>query len=183
MVTKKATSCKDKAVLVTLYVEKPRKRINHHHHHHHHHLLYHTIKGEGFQQNYGADGRGYSRRALLLHYSQSLRESAQSAASASLNPKAISSKDQQPINKIAAGQSKPKHEKVPACLGDWKLSIASLVRSFTSVQAKKTSNKKKKKKKDNGSSRANIAAVMKNLKVQKKLGFISKLLKPSQKHT
>lgn len=55
---------------------------------------------------------------------------------------------------------------MPACLGDWKLSIASLVRSFTSVQAKKTNNKKKKKKKDNGSSRANIAAVMKNLKVR-----------------
>ncbi|CAK7356264.1 unnamed protein product [Dovyalis caffra] len=91
---------KEKAVLVHVYVERPRKRrssssssSNSHHHHHHHHYVHHIIKQELTPHKNGDSGKGYSRRAELLHYSQRLRESARSATSSPLVPKPVSSND------------------------------------------------------------------------------------------
>ncbi|KAL6279885.1 hypothetical protein ACE6H2_016766 [Prunus campanulata] len=67
------TCCKEKEVLVSVYVEKPKRRR-------------------------GADGRGYiSRRAELPQYSQHLRQSARSApaASTALNPRPNNTNSQQ----------------------------------------------------------------------------------------
>ncbi|KAJ0047916.1 hypothetical protein Pint_15758 [Pistacia integerrima] len=101
MPTKMAKFCREKAVLITVYVEKPRRRRvlsnqHHHHHHHHHHYL---LRGSG---------KGYNRRAELLRYSQSLRESVRPAASSSssssttlLLPKPTSPKNQQPTTKVS----------------------------------------------------------------------------------
>lgn len=74
---------KDKPVLLSVYVERPKRRPaslthHHHHHHHHHHYVHHTIKREAISHRDGAAGKGYttSRRAELLQYSQRLRQSA-----------------------------------------------------------------------------------------------------------
>ncbi|KAF5734247.1 hypothetical protein HS088_TW16G00694 [Tripterygium wilfordii] len=70
-----ANSCRGKAVLLTVYVEKPRRRSSsrnkhhHHHHHHHYHHLHHN------NRHVAAGGNtGYNRRAQLLQYSQNLRD-------------------------------------------------------------------------------------------------------------
>lgn len=101
------TYSKEKGVLVSVYVEKPKRRTfsnyrHHHHHHHHHHNnhhhIHHTIKRDVVHYRRGADGRGYiSRRVELLQYSQHLRQSARSAPAAftALNPRPDNTNRQQ----------------------------------------------------------------------------------------
>lgn len=72
---------KDKPVFVSVYVERPKRRLastTRHHHYHHHHHVHHTIKQEVIHHGDGAGGKGYttSRRAELLQCSQRLRQSA-----------------------------------------------------------------------------------------------------------
>ncbi|XWS49175.1 hypothetical protein CRYUN_Cryun13aG0141300 [Craigia yunnanensis] len=167
MPTKRATCCKDKAVLITVYVEKPRMRAssNHQNHHHHQHYLHHTIKKELIQHKHGGADRGYNRRAELLHYSQRLRESARSSSSTPLQSKPVSSNDQQPSNKIITVQRKPKYSKTPACFDNWGILIPGFLRSLTNLQAKKTG-----KKNNGGSTSSNnnkMKVVMKSLQMQR----------------
>ncbi|KAK4557706.1 hypothetical protein RGQ29_007462 [Quercus rubra] len=107
-----ATCRKEKAVLVTVYVERPRKKAstNHHHHHHHHHYLHHTTKREVTQVNHGASGpgKGYDRRAQLLQYSKRLRESSRSATITPLplEPTSSSNHNQQPSTQLGKREKK-----------------------------------------------------------------------------
>ncbi|KAK9274432.1 hypothetical protein L1049_021679 [Liquidambar formosana] len=175
MPTKMATFCREKVVLVTVYVERPRRRLssNHHHHHHHHHHLYLPVKQEVKQHKHGVAGRGSDRRADLLRYSQHLRESARPAASSTpLLPKPISSNKEQTTKKIIAVRSKPKHARVPTCLGNWKLVIPNFVRSMEG----------RKKNKNSGSTSKKIKALMKSFEGQKKWGFFSKMFATLRKH-
>ncbi|GLT91141.1 hypothetical protein SLE2022_090440 [Rubroshorea leprosula] len=128
MPTKMATYCCEKAVLVTVYVEKPRRRILHHH-------LHHTIRKEVIQQERGVTGEGCNRRAELLHYCQRLRLSAPQLpppASTSSQSKPDSSTHQQPSNKNATVQRTTKHSRTPAWLRKWIILIPSFLRSLTS---------------------------------------------------
>ncbi|EEF37972.1 uncharacterized protein LOC8283230 isoform X1 [Ricinus communis] len=182
-----AKLCKKKVVVISVYVEKPTKRKvtskSHRHHHHHHHCHYYNhqnIKQEVTANKYGDSinaGKGFSRRAQLLLYSQRLRESAdhRPVESSHLDPipKPISSNVMQPTENIAVVQRKPKYDNTPACLGKWKISKFKFCRSLTRVQIKND-----KKTKHSGST---SNAVMNNLKVQKKRGFISKFLAVLQK--
>ncbi|OAY60134.1 hypothetical protein MANES_01G088600v8 [Manihot esculenta] len=138
-----AKLCLKKAVLISVYEEKPTKTKDHRHkHHHHHHYVYHSI-----QQDKGGDqptGKGYNRRAELLLYSQRLRLSVRPAESSHLlDPKPVSSNIQQPAVKAVAVQRKPKDKRTPHCLGNWKILSLKFCRSMTSVQAKKEKRKKK----------------------------------------
>ncbi|KAJ6714920.1 hypothetical protein OIU85_026427 [Salix viminalis] len=112
-----AKLCRGEAVIVSVYAERPGKRrvssssSNSHRHrrHHHHHHVHHVIKQEVNLNKNGDSGKGYSRRAELLHYSQRLRESALSATSAPLVPKPVSSNHHhQPTTNIVAAPSKPR---------------------------------------------------------------------------
>ncbi|XP_022718384.1 uncharacterized protein LOC111276796 isoform X2 [Durio zibethinus] len=166
MPTKMATCCK--AVLVTVYVEKPRMRaFSKQSHHHRHHYLHHTIQKEIIQHKHGgAAGKGYNRKAELLHYSQRLRESARSASSTPFQSNPVSSNDQQPSNQIISVQRKPKYSKTPTCFDNWGILIPSFLRCLTNHQAKKPG----KKMKNGGSTSSNnkkMKAVMKGLQMQK----------------
>ncbi|KAK2970369.1 hypothetical protein RJ640_012949, partial [Escallonia rubra] len=175
-----ATCCREKSVLVAVYVERPRKKglsssknNQQHHHHHHHHLHLHQAK-------LGANsGKGYNRRAELLNYSRRLRESARSAPASPQHPKPISSSNQQPITQMTTIRSKKqKHARTsPACLDNWKIMIPGFLRS----QARKESKKKKEKSHDESASKK-AKAIMKSFQVKKKGGFISKLLATIQKY-
>lgn len=82
-----STCCKEKAVLVTTYIEKPRTRSAYSNRHH---CLHHTL-------NVKQAGKGYiNRRAELLHYSHCLRES----ASTPLQSTPVSVIDHQSSNKV-----------------------------------------------------------------------------------
>lgn len=80
--------CGEKAVLVSVYVERPRRelRTNPSRKRHQHHVRGKVING-------GRVGGGYDRRAHLLHYSQQLREAAriQSPASTPSNQSPLDS--------------------------------------------------------------------------------------------
>ncbi|XWS38656.1 hypothetical protein CRYUN_Cryun19dG0149600 [Craigia yunnanensis] len=171
MPTKMATCCKEKAVLVTVYREKPRKRTSSNHQHRHY--LHHTIKQAG---------KGYNRRAELLHYSQRLRESAGSAASTPLQSKPVSSIDQQPSNKIITVQRKPKYSKTSACFDNWGILIPSFLRSLKNLQAKKPGNKNKNGGSTSSNNNNKMKAVMKSLQMQKKWRLFSKLISMLHKH-
>ncbi|CAB4309861.1 unnamed protein product [Prunus armeniaca] len=187
MPTKMGTYSKEKGVLVSVYVEKPKRRTfsnyrHHHHHHHHnnHHHIHHTIKREVVHYRRGADGRGYiSRRAELLQYSQHLRRSARSApaASTALNPRPNNTNRQQSHAQIVAVRRKPnKISKAPICFGKWK--IPDMFGFFTCSQAKKDKTRKKR----TGSTTSNkIKAVIKSLKVQKQRGVFSKMFSSTKR--
>ncbi|KAI5327951.1 hypothetical protein L3X38_027347 [Prunus dulcis] len=180
------TCCEEKGVLVSVYVEKPKRRTfsSHHHHHHHHnnhHHIHHTIKREVVHYRRGADGRGYiSRRAELLQYSQHLRQSARSApaASTALNPRPNHTNSQQSHAQIVAVRRKPnKISKATICFGNWK--IPDMFGFFTSSQAKKD---RKTRTKRTGSTTSNkIKAVIKSLKVQKQRGVFSKMFSSTKR--
>ncbi|CAK9173314.1 unnamed protein product [Ilex paraguariensis] len=176
--TRWATCCREKAVLVAVYVERPRKRRllanQQHHHHHHHHLYLHQAKR-------GAHGGGSNRKADLLNYSRHLRESARSGQSSpSLpNPKPVSHNHQPLMTQMIAVPSKPKNARVPACLGNWKIIIPSFLRSLTTSHPRK---EKKKRKKNSGSTATRMKAVMKSFQVKEKKGFVSKLFASLRKH-
>ncbi|KAF9689747.1 hypothetical protein SADUNF_Sadunf01G0124400 [Salix dunnii] len=105
------------AVIVSVYEERPGKRRvlsslpppNSHHHHY----VHHVIKQEVTLNKNGDSGKGYSRRAELLHYSQRLRDKPRFSRSTS-----------------------------PACLNSWKILIPNICRSLTSIQAKQKKKKK-----------------------------------------
>ncbi|KAJ9173311.1 hypothetical protein P3X46_016462 [Hevea brasiliensis] len=178
-----AKLCLKKAVLVSVYEEKPTKRRvsstnhRHHHYHPHHRYVHHSIQQE--RDDDSPTGKGYNRRAELLLYSQRLRHSVRPAESSHLlDPKSTSSTSnilQSAVNAVAV-KRKPKDKRTPNCLGNWKILSLKFCRSLTSVQVKKEN----KKKKHTGSTSNAMKVVMKSLEVQKKRGFISKLL--WQKH-
>ncbi|OMO96286.1 hypothetical protein CCACVL1_05011 [Corchorus capsularis] len=97
-----ATYSKNKAVVVTVYVERQRRKVSSNHRNRHQHYLHHTIKQELVQHNHGGGaGKGYNRRAELLHYSRRLRESARlEALPKPLESKPVSSTEQPPSNNI-----------------------------------------------------------------------------------
>ncbi|KAM3686872.1 hypothetical protein ACJW30_10G034700 [Castanea mollissima] len=130
-----ATRCKEKAVLVTVYVERPRKKkvsTNHHQHHHHNHYL-HQKRGNPSQP----------WRAQLLQYSKHLRESSQSVTTTPLPLRPTSSSNQQPSTQIAAFQRKRKQDRAPACLGIWKILLPNFFRYLICSKARKERKKKK----------------------------------------
>ncbi|KAG4188431.1 hypothetical protein ERO13_A08G163200v2 [Gossypium hirsutum] len=153
MPTKTATYCEQKAVFVTVYI----------------------INQELIQHKHGGAGKGYNRRAELLHYSRRLRESARSSASRALQSKPVSSIDQQqpPSKKIRAVQRKATYSRTPACFDKWGILVPSFLKSLKSLlQSKKTENKRK----NRSTSNNKIKAVMKSLQsqMQKKWRFLSK---------
>ncbi|GFZ01094.1 hypothetical protein Acr_14g0007290 [Actinidia rufa] len=85
-------------------------------------------------------------------------------------------------DRITAVGSKPKHGKVPACLGNCKIAILSFLRSLTTLQAKKQRKTTTKKSREWESTATKMKSVMKKLRVQKKGAFLSKLLSALQKH-
>lgn len=92
-----------KPVLVTVYVERPKRKASSNHPHQHHPYIHHTIKREVIHYRHGAGGQGYiSRRAELLQYSQRLRLSARSATPASkpFYPKPNHTQNPQPPAKV-----------------------------------------------------------------------------------
>ncbi|KAI4327193.1 hypothetical protein L6164_019683 [Bauhinia variegata] len=177
MPTQNVTCCKDKVVLVRVYVEKPRKKresSNHHHHHHHYHF-HQTFRREVVQ---GTAGKGYDRKAELLRYSQRLRQSARSAPSIPLlSNKQIPNNNRQLI-KIVPSQRKPKTSEKPSCFGNWKLTIPSFLRSLTSTKSKK-------KRKRSGLSSSQTRNVIKKLESQmkRKSASISKFLSTTRKRS
>ncbi|KAK9927713.1 hypothetical protein M0R45_024884 [Rubus argutus] len=179
MPTKQVTCPQGKPVLVTVYVERPKRKASSNHPHQHHPYIHHTIKREVIHYRHGAGGQGYiSRRAELLQYSQRLRLSARSAAPASkpFYPKPNHTQNPQPPAKIGAVRRKQKNSEAPSCFGNWK--IPSIFGIFTSFQAKK---ERKTRKKRSGATSNKIKSAMKSLKVQQKLGFFSKLFSASSK--
>lgn len=121
--TFQATCCTDKRVLVTVYVEKPRRSVSNHHR---------TIKKDVLiQHKHGGAGKSYSRRAELLQYSQRLRESARVRVRSSppLQTNPVSSNHHQPSNKIMAVKRKPKYSETPGCFGKWGIMLPSFLRS------------------------------------------------------
>ncbi|KAF8032729.1 hypothetical protein BT93_D1596 [Corymbia citriodora subsp. variegata] len=177
MPTKMASCCKEKAVLISVYVEKPQRRKlsspnpsrcphhhrcchhHRHHHHRHHHLHPHHPNEERQIQSEGTIfGEGYNRRAELLHYSRYLRESSKPATeSTSLLPAPVSTNNHQISDK-----RKRKVEMAPSCLGNYKTSIKRFLLPLTSFQAKKDS--KKRKKNTRGSTGNTMQTVMKSAK-------------------
>nr|KJB22011.1 hypothetical protein B456_004G192100 [Gossypium raimondii] len=154
MPTKTATFYEQKAVFVTVYVEKPRRRASLKHSP----SLHQIINQELIQHNHGGAGKGYNRRAELLHYSRRLRESAQSSASRALQSKPI-----------RAVQRKATYSRTPACFDKWGILVPSVFRSLKNLlQSKKTENKRK----DGSTSNNKIKAVMKSLQVMCKITII-----------
>ncbi|OVA19813.1 hypothetical protein BVC80_1687g39 [Macleaya cordata] len=187
----KGGCCTEKAVLVTVYVERPtiRRRnspIRKNHHHcrqyqlHHHHTIKRTVIVRRKINNGGAGrggGGGYDRRAELLHYSHRLRESARSATSTPVHPTPVyASHTQQSLTKIESVRgNKHKYSGIQTCLGKLKILIPSFLSSLASFHAKSEEKKNKKKHKGSSTTTNKITAIMKTLEAQKKCGFISKL--------
>ncbi|OMP07601.1 hypothetical protein COLO4_07200 [Corchorus olitorius] len=99
-----ATYSKNKAVVVTVYVERQRRKLSANHRNRHQHYFHHTIKQESVQHKHGggAAGKGYNRRAELLHYSRRLRESARlEKLPKPLESEPVSSTDQPPSNNVS----------------------------------------------------------------------------------
>ncbi|KAL4340826.1 hypothetical protein GQ457_08G025940 [Hibiscus cannabinus] len=173
MPTKQATCRERKTVLVTIYVEKPRRK--------HQHYLHHTIiKQELIQQKLGGAGKGYNRRAQLLHYSRRLRESARSSTFKALQSKSDSSTDQQkPSNKdicnprVVGVQGKATYSRRAGCFDKWRIVVPSFMRCLTNFQAKKTGNSRKEEAASKTSNNM-IKAAMKSLQLHKKWSFFSK---------
>ncbi|XAR70541.1 hypothetical protein NMG60_11027429, partial [Bertholletia excelsa] len=125
-----ASRYKEKAVIVTLYMETPRRTklsLKNNHHHRYHHLD--LPKSGGY-------GRGYNRKAELLEYSRCLRESAQSALSEPLNPRPTPSNNQQP-KQTAAVHRKPKEARVTDCAGNMKIVFPNFIGCLATIQGKK----------------------------------------------
>ncbi|KAI9088917.1 hypothetical protein K1719_029196 [Acacia pycnantha] len=149
MPTQQVICRKGKAVLVRVYVEKPRKTTVpsnhvHHHHHHHHHVFHHN----------GSLRQGYDRKSELLRYSQFLRNSVRKEPSTTLLPsKQISDNvNGKPSTRVVSSKRKQMHEgNLYGCFGNWKLLIPSFLRSNA-----KSKNRKKKKEMQKGSSHSQV---------------------------
>lgn len=151
MPTKQVSYRKDKAVLVKVYVEKPKKKrssssIQQHHHHHHHYHIHHTVKQQDIDGSAStSSSKGYDRRSGLLMYSRLLRNSTkgEGASSMPLLPKDSANNNiQTPIAQMSSIKKKPKHAGTPGCFGNWKLLIPRFLRSWSNDPKKE---KKKKK--------------------------------------
>ncbi|XP_028762632.1 uncharacterized protein LOC114721023 [Neltuma alba] len=183
MPTQQVICRKGKAVLVRVYVEKPRKTtapLNHHllHHHHYYHLHhhYHVAHHNGHVR------QGYDRRAELLRYSQFLRNSVRKEQSTTLLPsKQISDNvNEKPSTQVVPSKRKQMHEgNSYGCFGNWKLLIPGFLRSRTSAKPK---NRKKKQEMQNGLSLSQIANAMKISRVKTRKGFIRKMFSSTRKH-
>ncbi|KAM6557348.1 hypothetical protein CsatB_004367 [Cannabis sativa] len=139
---REATIRKGNAVIVTRYVEKPRRIVanHHHHHHHHHHHVHHTIKRAVIHCGHGAKGKRFiNRRAELLQYSHRLRQSARLPA---LPTTSSANKHKSPQTKAVNTQRKPKDGVASTCFGNCKLMIPNIFK-LLSFQTKKASAKKK----------------------------------------
>lgn len=150
MPTKQVSYRKDKAVLVKVYVEKPKKKrlsssIQQHHHHHHHYHIHHTVKQQGIDGSAStSSSKGYDRKSGLLMYSRLLRNSTKGGASSiPLLPKDSANNNiQTPIVQMNSLKKKPKNAGTPGCFGNWKLLIPSFLRPWSNDPKKE---KKKKK--------------------------------------
>ncbi|CAI9755346.1 unnamed protein product [Fraxinus pennsylvanica] len=164
-----ATCCRERVVLVAVYVERPRRRLpssNYHHQRHFH------------QANLAAGGRRYNRRAELLDYARDLRTSARSGAS---SPVHSSSNIIQPrAVQITPTRRKTRKTFAPTCLGKWKLLLPSFLTSMTASKTLKM--KKKNKDKNSVSIITKITTVVKRLQMKKKKSFFSKLFATMRDH-
>ncbi|XP_062026271.1 uncharacterized protein LOC133742600 [Rosa rugosa] len=177
MPTKKVTCPKSKPVLLTVYVERPKRRPSSSTHPHQHHpYIQHTIKREVIHYRHGAGGQGYiSRRAELLQFSQRLRLSARSTAPAS--KPYYQNHTKSPAAKIVAVRRKPKNsDQAPSCFGN--RIFPSIFGLCTNFQAKKERMTTKKR---SGTTSNKIKSAINSLKGQKKQGFFSKLFSASSK--
>ncbi|CAA2977808.1 Hypothetical predicted protein [Olea europaea subsp. europaea] len=151
-----ATCCRERAVFVAVYVERPRRRLvrlplrNYRH------------QQQQFPQaNLTAGARRCNRRAELLDYARDLRTSAQSGAS---SPVHSSSHIRQPSPvQIIPAHRKKRKTFVPTCLGNWKLFLPSFLSSMTASKTLKM--KKKNKDKNSVSTITKITTVVKRFQV------------------
>ncbi|XP_057977238.1 uncharacterized protein LOC131164226 [Malania oleifera] len=141
--------CREKVVVVSVYVEKERRRWVSSTHHR--------------RRDGGGGCRGYNRRAELLDYSHSLRESARCAASTPQNPKFFIPQEPAAAEDIT-GQGKPKHTRCPK----WQILIPDFLKSSTNLQAKNERRKMMKRKKKHHESTA-------TKKKAKRRGFTSRV--------
>ncbi|KAJ4712628.1 cyclin-T1-like [Melia azedarach] len=176
-----AKFCREKGVLITMYEEKPRRRrVPPNQHQHHHHYLHHHHHHYHYLHNASASaGKEYNRRAELLRYSERLRETARSAPSTPLlQPKPAPPNNQQPATKTIEALRRQSSARTPNCLGNCKILIPCFIRPLTSPQGKR----ERKKKKQSSSTSNKVKAFIKSFQVQKKRGFIPKLLSTLRKH-
>ncbi|KAK4262530.1 hypothetical protein QN277_028079 [Acacia crassicarpa] len=170
MPTQQVICRKGKAVLVRVYVEKPRKMtVPSNHVHHHHHVFHHN----------GYLRQGYDRKAELLRYSQFLRNSVRKEPSTTLLPsKQISDNVKgKPSTRVVSSKRKQMHEgNLYGCFGNWKLLIPSFLRSNA-----KSKHRKKKKEMQKGSSLSQIANVMKTSRVKRRQGFFPRMFSSTRK--
>ncbi|XP_009346155.2 uncharacterized protein LOC103937902 [Pyrus x bretschneideri] len=165
------TWSKEKGVLVSVYVEKPKR-----HHHHNHHHIHHAVKREIIHYRQGAGGKGYiiSRRAELLQYSQYLRQSARSAPPSTPSSRPNITSSQQPHTHQVVGvrrkPNKSSSSKAPTCFGNWKLPNV-----FGIFQAKKGRKTRKMPWGNSRTTTSKIKAAVKSLKVQKQRSLFSKV--------
>ncbi|XP_054775936.1 uncharacterized protein LOC129284469 [Prosopis cineraria] len=178
MPTQQVICRKGKAVLVRVYVEKPRKMVvpsnhlYHHHHYHHYHVVHHN----------GSPRQGYDRKAELLRYSQFLRNSARKAPSTTLLPfKQISNNvNEQPSTRVVPSMRKQMHEgNFYSCFGNWKLLIPSFLRSRTSSEPK---NREKKKEMQNRLPLTQITSFIKILRVKRRKCLFPRMFSSTRKH-
>ncbi|KAK1430509.1 hypothetical protein QVD17_13308 [Tagetes erecta] len=176
------TCCKDKAVLVAVYQEKPRKRslttrsnndIKHHHHHHHHHLHIHGLK----------NNKG-NRKAELLSYSQHLRKSSNLKASTPPHHQkslvTSTTNDQETKTKTQV-QDVEKKQKLKKQSGS--VDMKSIFKCFAMSNAKRKMKRKKKKSASSSSNKASTLIKRFNSRTQKGARrFFSKLNAFIQKH-
>ncbi|CAI9291393.1 unnamed protein product [Lactuca saligna] len=184
MPTKMMTCCKEKAVLVAVYEEKPRKRRlktsknkdtkqeHHHHHHHHHHLHIHQSK----------NSVGNNRKAELLSYSQHLRESSKSRSSTSPHhhkPLVDSTTDsKQTMAPVLPLQNKQKQKRKSSCVG-----LDNLLKCLAISHAKRRVKNNKKKSSKSSTKKAN--EIMKTFSKRTQKGgsrFLSKVVATIQKY-
>ncbi|KAJ8622391.1 hypothetical protein MRB53_030920 [Persea americana] len=174
----KGVCCGEKAVLVSVYVERPRRELktNPSRKRHQHHVRGRVITG-------GKVGGGYDRRAHLLHYSQQLREAArvqspsstpsnQSPLDSPNNPQHVTIVPQGQINLV---QRKRRSSRTPpSCMGDCKALLPKFLRPSVGIE---------KKEKSGRSTMTKIVATMKNLKVKKKWGYLVKFFSVPRKRS
>ncbi|KAI4303283.1 hypothetical protein MLD38_038932 [Melastoma candidum] len=162
----KGTWCRQKAVLVLVYEEMPRgcRRINHHGPPSKNWAVLHRRRSHS--------GKGYSRKAELLKYSQRLRESARSGTPTPLPPNNHQSTDKV-INKkkAVALHEKQKHKQNPACFWGW----------FPGFSGSSTKEYRKKRTRSRSSSGTKMSQVMKSMGVNKKRSSWWKLLSALKK--
>uniref|UniRef100_A0A7N0VK94 Uncharacterized protein n=1 Tax=Kalanchoe fedtschenkoi TaxID=63787 RepID=A0A7N0VK94_KALFE len=159
MLANTASCSRGKAVLISVYVERPHKRRLSFHKPRH---SYHNILLPQPFYKHGETRNGYSKKAQLLLYIQKKRETSRRAGAS--NPTSSNSQPPRTHTQVVAAKIKPKHSSSPSCLGRWKwrLQVPGFFQSIFRL----------KKKPNSGISRSTgekIKVMVKRIQVQKSI--------------